>query len=379
MSSNISRSLLIFICFSLLIVSKGLSVNMPMDSLGIQKDGNKTFILHQVDPKETLFSLSKRYNVKVAQIEAENPDLKDGLKIGQVLKIPYSPKSPVTAQNTSKVKTHIVGQGQTLYSISRMYKVSVDNLKKWNNLSSNEVNVGQEINVSGPSTVKFPTANTTISDAQQVKEQPKHVPNFKYDSKGNKVHVTENGQTLYSIAQIYNIPVEDIKKMNALTQDEISTGQEIIVEKAREKESAQAPAVVEAEKLKEVPNTQMNPIVSPAKVDSQRQKSTVVKVQPTSNNANSDFSKVTERGLAEAIEESGENPKFLALHKTATVGTIIQVKNELNNLYIFARVIGKLPENGTNDKLVVKLSKRAYDKLGAVDKRFPVEVSYVPQ
>ena len=85
-----------------------------------------------------------------------------------------------------------------------------------------------------------------------------------------------------------------------------------------------------------------------------------------------------ERGLAESIEESGDSPKFLALHKTAGMGTIIQVRNELNNLYIFARVIGRLPQTSANDKVVIKLSKKAYDKLAAVDKRFPVEISYVP-
>jgi hypothetical protein len=143
-------------------------------------------------------------------------------------------------------------------------------------------------------------------------------------------------------------------------------------------EAAKETPISEPEKVNPTPNTHVPQTVN-TRVDSQKQKTTVVKVQPTSNNSTSDFSKVTERGLAEAIEESSDNPKFLALHRTATVGTIIQVKNELNNLYIFARVIGKLPETGTNDRLVVKLSKRAYDKLGAVDRRFPVEVSYVPQ
>jgi LysM repeat protein len=202
------------------------------------------------------------------------------------------------------------------------------------------------------------------------------VPNFKYDAKGNKVHKTESGQTLFNISQIYGVSVDDIKKWNSLTANEISPGQEIIVEKPKEKEIAHVKekSTDSIQKSVQVTNAQAN---HTQKSEPDKLKEyTPSTVKTTSS---SDFSKVTERGLAEVIDESGENPKFLALHKTASIGTIIQVKNELNNLYIFARVIGKLPETGSNDKLIVKLSKKAYDKLGAVDRRFPVEVSYVPQ
>lgn len=56
---------------------------------------------------------------------------------------------------------------------------------------------------------------------------------------------------------------------------------------------------------------------------------------PTDN-----FNKVTESGFAEVIEGNSDSPKYLALHKTAPVGTIIQVKNEANGQKLFVRVIG---------------------------------------
>jgi len=85
---------------------------------------------------------------------------------------------------------------------------------------------------------------------------------------------------------------------------------------------------------------------------------------------------VKEGGLAELIEGTEGNRKYLALHRTAKVGSIVKVRNELNNREVFVRIVGPLPDTGVNDKLVVKISKSAYDRLGAIDPKFRVEVTY---
>jgi rare lipoprotein A (peptidoglycan hydrolase) len=80
--------------------------------------------------------------------------------------------------------------------------------------------------------------------------------------------------------------------------------------------------------------------------------------------------------LAELIPNTSGNKKYLVLHRTAPVGSVIRVKNEENDLTIFARVVGVLPETGDNAKLLIKLSQAAYDQLKAVNQRFPVEILY---
>jgi hypothetical protein len=85
---------------------------------------------------------------------------------------------------------------------------------------------------------------------------------------------------------------------------------------------------------------------------------------------------VMEAGLAELIEGTEGNRKYLALHRTAPVGTILKVRNELNNREVFVRVMGKLQDTAPNSKLILKLSRSAYDRLGAIDPRFRVEVTY---
>ena len=57
-----------------------------------------------------------------------------------------------------------------------------------------------------------------------------------------------------------------------------------------------------------------------------------------------------EEGFASSIEEPMESTKYLALHKSAKVGTILFVRNQMNDLKVMVRVIGKLPDTGSNQK-----------------------------
>lgn len=122
-------------------------------------------INHTVLPKETIYSLSKKYNISVDEIKMSNESvLKNGLKIGQVLKIPTtrvlaanetSVASDLTPTNeTSKSKTittttdnvikHKVEPKETLYSLSKKYNVSADVIKEQNAaLLQNGLQIGQ--------------------------------------------------------------------------------------------------------------------------------------------------------------------------------------------------------------------------------------------
>src|ERR1700755_2896666 len=93
------------------------------DSLRLETVNGQTFIVHLVGDKETLFGLSKRYGVTIARILEFNPSADAGIESGQLLKVPYVPKGRTqTAEGT----LHKVQPKETLFSISRMYGVSVD-------------------------------------------------------------------------------------------------------------------------------------------------------------------------------------------------------------------------------------------------------------
>ncbi|NJO02059.1 MAG: LysM peptidoglycan-binding domain-containing protein [Bacteroidia bacterium] len=88
---------------------------------------------------------------------------------------------------------------------------------------------------------------------------------------------------------------------------------------------------------------------------------------------------ILDRGLAEVIEESSNTGKNLALHRSIPVGTYLVVKNAANGRTTTVRVVGKLPDIGANEKVVIKISKSAYQSLLASGRRFAVEIYPKPK
>src|SRR5690606_10745245 len=101
-------------------------------SIGIETINGRTFVIHRVEEKETLFGISRRYGTTVDDILQYNASAGSGLEIGQILKVPFIPKQ---AHKPANGTVHTVAPKETLYSISRAYQVSVDDLKRWNNLT----------------------------------------------------------------------------------------------------------------------------------------------------------------------------------------------------------------------------------------------------
>lgn len=387
-------------CFFLFISFQVYAVTVfPKDSIGIERTQNKSFILHKVEAKETFYSLSRKYKVNVKEIQAANPGIST-LNIGETVRIPYVEKSSnavITIINTpekpaSQHKTHIVEVSETLYAISRRYGITVDDIKTWNNLTSNDINVGQELIIADPREAIKKTEDQAVvkntkedKKADKKEKQEKSEKQEKQDMKkealgdsgkqekteklpeGAMIHMVEMAQTLYSIARSYEVSTDEIKAWNNLNSNDLSVGQRLVILKSKEVAPAEIKRIDEKEKFEDY-NASMKKIVK-AEISSD--------FKPEEKSTHS-HKKIVESGLAEVIEGASDSQKFLALHRTAPIGTIMQVKNEMNNLSVFVRVVGKLPDTGVNDKVVLKISKTAFEKLNAVDSRFRVEVSYVP-
>ncbi|MBX2963936.1 MAG: LysM peptidoglycan-binding domain-containing protein [Cyclobacteriaceae bacterium] len=329
-----------------LLVIAGLSFFNPRaDSVGIETINGKTFIVHRVDEKETLYAISRRYGVTVNQILEFNKGADAGLEIGQILKVPYFPKLKASAGSA----IHKVAEKETLFSISRQYGVSVDEIKQWNNLSDNALSVGQELIIKSTQTA-IPSVITPV-DTKLMSQRT--------------VHTVAEKETLYSISRQYGVTVTQIKEWNSLTQEDLKIGQLLFVSQpiyntTTPIQSVETKLPVQETKLPDTKTVQPE------------EKAPVVTItEPVSNK-----DEVKQSGLAELIEGTDGNRKYLALHRTAPVGTILKVRNEMNNREVFVRVIGKLPDTALTDKLIIKISKSAYDRLGAIDPRFRVEVTY---
>jgi LysM repeat protein len=339
------------------------AVKAESDSLRLETVNGQTFIVHLVGDKETLFGLSKRYGVTVPRILEFNPTADGGIEAGQLLKVPYVPKGRVqTAEGT----LHKVQPKETLFSISRMYGVSVDDVKTWNNLKDNALNVGQDILIkktssSNNTAAVNTTGNTTTGNPQQKK----------------MIHTVGPGETLFSLSKTYGITVDQIKSWNGLQSNELKISQVIYVAQPMFQ-----PTETAKNEVKQSTSEVKQP-VQVARHETTQASTTTTPIPSATAGSPVKISEsvlgtdeVHELGLAELIEGTESNRKYLALHRTAKTGSILKVRNELNNREVFVRVAGPLPNTGVNDKLVIKISKSAFDRLGGVDQKFRVEVTY---
>lgn len=316
----------------------------PADSIGKEMINGKVFVLHRVELKETLYGISKRYGTTVDAILQQNPTADGGLEIGLILKVPYvsSPKKPASSGK------HIVAEKETLYSIAKLYGLTVDELRKLNGLTDTSLSLGQELVVKKSDSETQSTTKTSTTAVQNTKG----------------VHIVAAKETLFSISRLYGVSIDQLKEWNSLSTNELKLGQTLIV-------AAAASTVVVAPVTQEPAKTSASTTTTPT-----QNASPVVSTPIKISEGYKDGKEVRETGLAELIEGTQGNRKYLALHRTAPTGTILKIKNQMNDREVFVRVIGQLPDTGNNDKLIIKISKSAYDRLSAIDPKFMVEVTW---
>lgn len=144
----------------------------PKDSLNTEIINNIVYILHKVEPGQTLYSLVNKYSCSVAEVSSINPTLKTevGIKVGQTLKFPMikngkhvsgaaywairkkawsntnSTKAKVLSkEKTPKSKFHDIKAGETIFSISKLYDLDISYLVEANDISDNKIKVGEKL------------------------------------------------------------------------------------------------------------------------------------------------------------------------------------------------------------------------------------------
>lgn len=124
------------------------------DSILLTVEGGKKFIHHPIKPKQTLFSISRYYNIGLEELFEYNPNFRNdpNLRIGSRVKIPtpnkaikrYKSSSFVTSENTCIY--YVVQQGDNLYQISKRYfEMPVDSIALRNRLKNNAIQPGQRL------------------------------------------------------------------------------------------------------------------------------------------------------------------------------------------------------------------------------------------
>jgi LysM repeat protein len=133
----IRRKLFVFFPAIIFLYSNcSIAQKLPGQDSSFVTEGGKTYRIHVVEKKETVYAISKKYNISIDSLKLINPFINEGLKAGQELKIPVAAAQPSALKNIpeppQKTSGHTVEKGETLYSISQKYSVSLNTLLEMN-------------------------------------------------------------------------------------------------------------------------------------------------------------------------------------------------------------------------------------------------------
>ncbi|MFP7735442.1 LysM peptidoglycan-binding domain-containing protein [Priestia aryabhattai] len=186
-------------------------------SIGIADAASADTDTHKVKAGETLFSISQQHNVTVEDLKRWNGLSSTLIYANQTLKIGSTStdsSSSSTPTTTTSNHTYTVKSGDTLYRIAKNNGTSVQQLKEWNNLSSHLIYVNQVLKISG--------AGTVSSAPVQEKTNETQTSPAPSNSKSYKV---QPGDTMWSVAQRHGISISQLKQWNNLSSNTIYINQ----------------------------------------------------------------------------------------------------------------------------------------------------------
>jgi len=207
------------------------SIATAVDNSKPDQDASETKVsakTHIVAKGETLYGIAKSNGISVENLKKINGISNGKVKPGQELKLIQSSidskKNEVAKVETSHTNTsHKVVSGESLYSISKRYNVTIDELKKINNIPDGKIKPGQEILIS----------QITDSKTEAIALEKPEVNNIK--SEKTIFHKIKKGESLISIAKDNNMSVDELKRINNLSDTKIRFGQELKLNQVSEK------------------------------------------------------------------------------------------------------------------------------------------------
>lgn len=163
---------------------------------------NETYIVKRGD---TLYGISNQFGVSVTDLKKINNLSSNTLQIGQTIVIPKN-----QGTNPNSTFTYTVKKGDSLYSIAKMYDTTVQKIIDLNNLRSTSLSIGQKLTLPE----NYPTGDIVL-------------PNYIN-------YTVKKGDNLYSIARTYNVSVDTIMKDNNLNTNTLSVGQNLKIRISKE-------------------------------------------------------------------------------------------------------------------------------------------------
>ncbi|WP_428658747.1 LysM peptidoglycan-binding domain-containing protein [Runella sp.] len=321
------------------------------DTTRTETKNGQSYILHKVESGQTLYAVMRKYQTTIKALKDANPGMKDNLITGQVVRVPSAARSSTPKKEPEKDKLVLD------YELKPKTEPTV-------------VVKEEEKPKAEPPKEEEPKPAEAVAE-----KKPEDLNNTKPAVIPAKtgIHKVEGGQSLYGIAVKYGVLMADIRRWNGLTSDQLRSGQELIVadqayQDYLKKNKMDSVKLADAKKS----NAEKTPVPIPRPEDPTNSNLPEPKIANTGK-------RILETGVAEVLDGMDSNNKYLALHRTAPVGSLIQVKNMNNSQSIWVKVIGKLPDISANNRIIIKLSARAQEKLSPGGRQFIAEISYLAQ
>ncbi len=186
----------------------------PQDISRNDPTDQNTSFKHTVVKGETVYSISKMYHTTVDQIIRLNPGAADGIAIGSVLTIPQ--RRVISSEKEENYRYHTILPKETLYSVAKTYRLKPEDVVRANvGLSVESFQIGK--------TIRIPF----FESYEVVKPFEKQTANI--------IHTVQRGETLYSIARKYDVEVSTLEQMNPMLAGGLKPNMELIVAVARSK------------------------------------------------------------------------------------------------------------------------------------------------
>jgi membrane-bound lytic murein transglycosylase D len=167
---------------------------------------------HVVEKGESLFAISQKYNVSKEDLKEWNQLADETIQVGAKLVLTATKEdAPIGIQN------YVIQKGDNLLSIAQKHAVSVDDLMQWNNLSEDILKAGDILKIQVTDKTEVAVKD---SKPQKVEKQTTY--------KKENVYIVQKGDSLYSISQkIKGVTVSDLKKWNGISGGNIKPGMKL--------------------------------------------------------------------------------------------------------------------------------------------------------
>lgn len=217
---------------------------------------------------------------------------------------------------------------QTLYSISKLYGIDLDQLYMANPELTERIVREHEL-------IKIPAPNITI-DAKA--------------STGTKLfYIVKPKETLFRIARVYfGLSIDELKKLNQLEGEELSVGQILYIGRRSTSAKLTDPVAEAFDTIQSAPTLEY-----------------------------SDESWTEKKSIAYWLKESTDSGNLVVLHNDAPLHSTISITNPMYGKTIQAKVIGKIPPRVYPNDIDIILSRAVADELGAIDARLYVKVKHL--